>query len=126
MMTNDYLEQNEIVRHSCHCGKEYKNRTSWLKHNTKCGLPNDNEKKHKCECGKIYSHRQGLYAHKKMCADKIKQPNSQTSIPTNDLTNLVVELMKSNNELQKQNSELQKQSQDFQKQLLEICTIICS
>ena len=84
------------------------------------------KKKHKCECGKIYSHRQGLYAHKKMCADKIKQPNIQTPIQTNDLTNLVVELMKSNNELQKQNSELQKQSQDFQKQLLEICTIICS
>ena len=84
------------------------------------------KKKHKCECGKIYSHRQGLYAHKKMCADKIKQLNIQTPIQTNDLTNLVVELMKSNNELQKQNSELQKQSQDFQKQLLEICTIICS
>jgi hypothetical protein len=84
-------------------------------------LQNDYIKIHKCECGKIYKHRQGLYAHKKLCTDKIKQPNIQTQVSTLDLTNLVVELMKSNNELQKQNSEFQKQSQDFQKQLLEIC-----
>ena len=52
MMTNDYLEQNEIVRHSCHCGKEYKKRTGLWKHNTKCGLPNDNEKNINANVGK--------------------------------------------------------------------------
>ncbi len=84
-------------------------------------IQSENTKIHKCQCGKMYKHRQGLYAHKKGCAEKITPPVVQTPISTTDLTNMIVELMKSNNELQKQNAELQKQSHDFQKQLLEIC-----
>ena len=70
-------------------------------------------------CNKTYKHHSSLWKHSLCCL----KPNerSESSISSSDLTNLVVELMKSNNELQKQNSEFQKQSQDFQKQLLEIC-----
>ena len=56
-----------------------------------------------CICGKEYVHRQGLYAHKQTCAFQ-NEINTATP-PTEDvktLTNLVMELMKSNTDLQKQ------------------------
>jgi hypothetical protein len=54
---------------------------------------------HACECGKNFKHRQSLYNHKKNC-----KPN-----PTKDvalLTNLVYDVLKSNQELQTQMIEL--------------------
>jgi len=59
-------------------------------------------KKYICECGKEYKHRQGLYAHKSKCVPSVvaTQENIQ-------LTNLVIEVIKSNGEMQKQNQEFQ-------------------
>ena len=58
-------------------------------------------------CDKIYQDRTGLWRHNKKC-----NSNSNNNIKqTNDigaLTNLVLEVVKTNNELQKQNNELQK------------------
>ena len=57
-----------------------------------------------CECGKEYKHLSGLWRHKKVCI----APNSTTTgiqqspDEIKNLTTMVLELMKSNNELQKQ------------------------
>ena len=76
-------------------------------------ITNDNEMDNKnvpthfeCECGNTYSYISGLSKHKKKCEyiteniqpNIVKQDNSDISI----LTNLVLEVVKSNNEFQKQ------------------------
>jgi len=59
---------------------------------------------HICDCGKEYKYRQGLSIHKKQC---IKTTNLE---PVTNITNispeLIIEIIKQNNELQKQILEL--------------------
>jgi hypothetical protein len=58
-------------------------------------------KNHVCECGKKYKYRQGLFCHKKKCALTIN-PTENTSQTENDikiLTNLVLNIVKQNQEL---------------------------
>jgi hypothetical protein len=62
-------------------------------------------KQNVCVCGKVYKHRQGLCLHKKTCTTIHPVPPEQLDFTT--LTNLVVDLVKSN--------------QDLQKQMLEVC-----
>lgn len=65
-----------------------------------------------CECGKTYKYIQGLYKHKKVCTmnKPIKQPtNTIASLVPQDY-NVMVELIKQNNELQKQIIELSKET----------------
>jgi hypothetical protein len=70
-----------------------------------------NASTHKCNfCSKIYNSRNGLWVHNKTCNAEtpniiIKQENSDISL----LTNLVLEVVKNNNDIQKQNNEFQKQ-----------------
>jgi hypothetical protein len=84
-----------------------------------------------CKCGKKYANNSGLWKHLKNC--HISDPNTleeETIIPhmidsssseIKALTNLVLEMVKSNNELQKQQNELQKQNNKLQKQMSEMC-----
>ena len=61
-------------------------------------------------CDKKYSTKSGLWKHKKICASDTAL-NSQTAPDeVKNLTNMVIELMKSNNELQKQMLEVCKNS----------------
>ena len=83
-----------------------------------------------CECGKKYNHYSGLWRHKKLCNnnhEKNEMDNENIVIQdasANEikiLTNLVLEVVKSNTELQKQSHELQKQNSDLQKQMIDVC-----
>jgi hypothetical protein len=73
---------------------------------------------HSCSaCNKTYTSRNGLWVHKKKCTineniviDVVENEETEFKV----LTNLVLDVIKNNNELQKQN-------QDFQLQMLEIC-----
>lgn len=61
-------------------------------------------KSHICECGKIYKHRQGLSYHKKKCYiynEEISQkaPTSASESELKVLTNLVLDIVKQNQEL---------------------------
>ena len=63
-----------------------------------------------CNCGKVYKHYSTLHAHKKKCIIYIetKEPIIQNNISNNDesqTNNLLIQLIKSNNELQKENQE---------------------
>jgi len=62
-------------------------------------------KPYECHCGKQYTHRQSLSLHKKKC---IKKSTDEM------LVQMVLDVVKSNNETQKQTNELQQQ-------VLEIC-----
>ena len=77
-----------------------------------------------CICGKTYIHNSSLWNHKKKCnnikIDINEKKNTAIDLvikEQNDLKNIVIEVMKSNNELQKQNFELQKQVLDVCKNI---------
>ena len=70
-------------------------------------------------CNKVYKGRNGLWYHARTCVLNDSNVNNIQDSSLNEikiLTNLVLEIVKSNTELQKQNQEIQKQSQDLQKQ----------
>ena len=68
------------------------------------------EKIYECDCGKIYKTHSGLWKHKKICSPpNLNEPSANE---VKFLTNLVMEIVKNNNDLQKQNHELQKQVLD--------------
>jgi len=86
-------------------------------------------------CSKIYKSRVGIWRHKKTCVEyphtlehnTLEQETitphilDSSSSEIKVLTNLVLEIVKSNTELQKQQNELQKQNNDLQQQVLEVC-----
>jgi hypothetical protein len=113
------------------CSKEsdYKKHLLTLKHKTNYDEMHEKEqkmpKKYYCNCGKEYNYRQGLHTHKKNCNVHLKniimnnEENDEKIIINESqhiekLTNVIMELVKSNTELQKQTMELQQQ-------LLEVC-----
>ena len=62
-----------------------------------------------CSCGKDYSYRQGLWKHKKDCVKTNNYENTfkeETQSDLKILTNLVLDVVKQNQELVSQNSEL--------------------
>ena len=97
---------------------------------------NDNDKEPKnalsnyvCECGKEYKHSSGLSRHKNAnrCIPKTQCTNLNTYAPSENesevkvLTNLVLEVVKQNQELMVQNNETQKQNKELTHKLFEIC-----
>ena len=66
---------------------------------------------HICEnCNKKYKDYSGLWRHKKKCLEKIEKDDTNIVQYENSITpELVIEIIKHNQELQKQNNELQKQ-----------------
>jgi len=67
-----------------------------------------------CICGKIYKHQSTLSAHKKKC---VKQPYNNDIIDSN----LVVQLLKQNDEIQKQNNEFKNIIIEQNNKILEVC-----
>jgi len=64
-----------------------------------------------CVCGKEYKYRQGLYTHRKICKlpNEKKQETNEEQINDNEikmLTNVVLDVIKHNQELTHQNQEL--------------------
>ncbi len=81
---------------------------SLLNVNKKC------QKKYACECGKEYNHRQGLYTHKKKCIiNEVVLPIQPSESDVKILTNLVLEVVKSNADLQKQMLEVCKNTNNI-------------
>jgi hypothetical protein len=96
---------------------QYERHLTTPKHNRILNDANLDTKKvqqeYTCECGNTYLYFSGLCKHKKKCIYNtntssniiIQQENSDISL----LTNLVLEVVKNNNDIQKQNNEFQKQ-----------------
>jgi len=75
-------------------------------------------------CTKEYKYYAGLWKHKKTCTEEIIEEETEKHLSTEDkkeeefkiLTNLVLEVVKSNSELQRQTNEMQKQMLEMYKQ----------
>jgi hypothetical protein len=96
--------------------KHTKEENGSIKENKKSQLYN-------CECGKEYKTHGGLWKHKKKCNSNADTDfsNDDNSIINDNalLSNLVIEVVKNNNNLQKQCFEIQKQNQEFQQKMVE-------
>ena len=93
-----------------------------IQNDTKNSL--NNADNYYCECGKKYKYHSGLWRHKtkdNCIIDNCIIDNSKNITNTIELTNLVLEVVKNNNEIQKQCIEFQKQNNELQKQMLEVC-----
>ena len=123
-------EQNELNNYYCeicdyNCCKKYNYERHILtaKHiKTTKAIKNEeleHNEKYKCiNCNKMYKDRAGLWRHKKKCSETIVFDSSYNEIKM--LTNLVLEVVKQNQELITQNSEVQKQNQELQKNVIEV------
>ena len=124
---NEQNEPNEYYCETCeyNCCKKYNYERHILtaKHikttkDTKNEELGQNEK-YKCiNCNKIYKDRVGLWRHKKKCIETIVFDSSYNEIKL--LTNLVLEVVKQNQELLSQNNDFQKQNQELQKNVIEV------
>jgi hypothetical protein len=118
----------EFCNYKCCKQSEYNKHLNTSKHsNTYKYLQNDLQKNlqkiYTCVCGKEYKHRQSMYNHKKKCVfikEFIKENNDESidTPPSNELkmlTNLILEVVKSNTEIVKSNNQLQKQVLEISK-----------
>jgi hypothetical protein len=126
----------EICEFKCCKQSNYTTHLSTRKHLANAKGDNG-DKKHAvfiCKnCDKTYASRNGLWKHSKNCHiihtasfdEETITPHilDSSSSEIKALTNLVVEMIKSNKELQKQQNELQKQNNDLHKQVLDVCKI---
>ena len=124
MTTNGH--QNSPPKYKCEmCDTTCSKKTEWERHiNTAKHKNNENGEisngglsKFICNCGKIYKERSGLWRHEKKCT--YEEPITQLTKEDNPvelafLSNLVLEVVKSN-------AELMKQNQEFQKQMFDMC-----
>ncbi len=121
----------EICQFKCCKKSEWERHISTRKHIMGMnGYDNDIKKEQlipqKCECGKEYNYHSGLWRHKKKCKiEKNIVINENIIINSPDdlkyiekITNLFMEVVKSNSELQKQTLEMQQQ---MQQQMIEVC-----
>ncbi len=104
----------EICDFTCNkkCNLDKHLMTSKHLNRTKLNTENAGITEHNCKyCQKKYKARNSLWYHEQRCENKIIDSSANE---IKNLTNLVLEIVKTNTELQKQN-------QDFQKQILDVC-----
>jgi hypothetical protein len=125
-MTTKKLEKTSTIFFCESCDFKCFNKTDWNRHivrpkHLKTTINNEKtdknlKPKYLCKnCEKEYNDRAGLWRHKKKCfikEEKEEKEEKETNIIQNENTitaELVIEIIKQNQELQKQNNELQKQ-----------------
>ena len=123
------INECKLCDYICYKKSEYEKHLATAKHinanNANNAIEKNLDKKHSCCCGKLFNHTSSLSRHKLKCKNKeipncnyyVKNMDIDNNIETcNDtsdiktLTNLVIELVKSNTDLQKQMLELCKNS----------------
>lgn len=93
------------------CKKQYNSRNGLWKHAKKCVMPANNDNVIICDSVNIEDPE----------AIQLHILETSSSSENKILTNLILEMIKSNNELQKQHSEMHKQNTELQKQLIDVC-----
>jgi len=130
MLKNAEVFSCETCDFKCSKKSNYNTHLATGKHiNAINAIEKNLDEKHSCCCGKLFNHASSLSRHKLKCKNKeisncnyyVKNmdidKNSENGNDISDiksLTNLIIELVKSNTDLQKQNHE-------FQEKMLEVC-----
>ena len=110
--TGENKNYGSAKMYSCYCSKSFKTASGLWKHQKKCDF-NDDPK-----FAVIDDHDTDYEK-----TNNIINNNKSTSISlsNDELTNIVLDIVKNSNELQKQNMELQKQNIELQKQMIDVC-----
>ena len=89
---------------------------------TESNEQNEQIKKYKCICGKEYMFSQGLSKHKKCCIYSLQEKKIQKEDDSEFkvLSNLVLEVVKQNQELINQNNEAHKQNKELTNKIVEL------
>ena len=100
--TSNYIQQMycELCDFRCSKKGDWNRHILTSKHMNAYTILTQNKQinKYECECGYSYTHRQSLYTHKKKCSfTKVNNDGSQPLVANTD-TNIIVELMKQNQE----------------------------
>jgi hypothetical protein len=107
----------EVCDLNCHDKTKYERHILTNKHINKLHEEVSGASKHVCLCGKKYNHRQGLFVHKKTCrGGSVKLTENAP-----DLTQMVIELVKSNAILVEAQRQSQLQAMELQQQVLTLC-----
>jgi len=116
--------QSQYIRHLS--TRKHQNTTKY--NNTEPEIKN-----YVCECTKIYYHRASLYNHKKSCSYHIHPAQKENIIISKseevkilinenaDFKNIILDMIKNNNETQKQTNEVQAHNNELHKQMIELC-----
>lgn len=85
--------------------------------------PYDNQSPYKCICGNTYQYQSGLSRHKRAenCKKNANNEHYKNEGEFKTLTNLVLEVIKQNQELVSLNNEAQKHNQELTNKIVEIC-----
>ena len=136
-METDLMPKNAVIYTCKNCYFKCSKKSNYDKHLTtlkhlanETGGPGDGKNAaFFCNnCDRQYVSRNGLWKHTKKCSYAESEHDTITnhvfdpsSTEIKVLTNLVLEMVKSNTELQKQNNEIQKQNSELQKHVLDVC-----
>ena len=109
MLKNAKNYECEVCNFKCSKKSNFNIHLSTVKHKRLQNNDNGTAEiiKYICNCGKTYKYRQGLYTHKKTCKGE-KKENVIIDCENNkeDMKELVMQLIKQNNELQKTINEM--------------------
>ena len=75
-----------------------------------------------CKCGRQYKHMSSLCKHRRFCSEIY---NIKSIINDDSISNIVLEVVKNNNDIQKQYVEMHKQNQEFQQKMMESFQEVC-
>jgi hypothetical protein len=110
------------------CGREYKHKQSLYKHQKSCKIKNAQLSKiiqnypkvihsrFRCECGKSYKYASGLSKHKKKCVTlqcSKELISDNEIIPSNNVEELLKNIMLDNKAILKENRELKEQMKNI-------------
>ena len=120
MFSNDFYPKKPLIFFCNLCDFNTCNKKDFNRHNkTKKHIFNVCQSKsmeknpkpiYQCSCGKNYKDNSGLWRHKKKCFENKEIQESKIEQYEKSITpELVIEIIKQNQELQKQNNEIQKQ-----------------
>jgi len=105
---------------------DWKRHNATDKHKNTQMIPNGYEEgaelHHVCICGKQYKYSQGLCKHKKVC--NFQDKSSTTTTPTDMSYNIILEIVKQNQEFKELLIEQNKENQKLQQRLLEMASKI--
>ena len=114
-----------VCSFNCRNKKDYNRHLMTAKHRMRINrtgdLPPNTPHVFTCECGKQYKYKRGLWNHRQKCItiNKERVEDTITQVPIND-SNLIIELLKQNNEFKNLMVEQSKQIQEQNKQVIEL------
>jgi hypothetical protein len=104
-----FIFKCELCNYGCCKKSVFTQHLNTTKHQNATNMLQNATTKNLCDCGKQFQHHSSYYRHKKKCTQKEITSEPDKKEIGNITPELIIEIIKQNQELQKQNNEMQKQ-----------------